>query len=138
MILDRLPQGLRRLILYGFCGSLGASLDTLVFWALNSAGVWYQAANIAGYLAGTLLSFALNRTITFKVYDAPLRRLATFIGVACIGYLSSAATLWLLVERFSLPALNAKIVSLVVVVIVQFSLNSIVTFRPSQPPARPQ
>lgn len=136
MTLESLPPQLRRFVLYAFCGGLGASLDTLTFWVLNSAGLWYQAANIAGYAAGTALSFTLNRTITFKVYDAPLRRLATFFAVACVGYFSSAATLWLLIERFSLPALAAKVASLVVVVAVQFSLNSLVTFRTTPPPPR--
>lgn len=133
-MLDWLPPPMRRLALYALCGGLGASLDTLVFWALNNAGVWYQAANVAGYAAGTLLSFVLNRTITFKIYDAPLRRLITFFGVATVGFLSSAATLWVLIEQLNMQALPSKLLSLVVVVAVQFTLNSLVTFRPSSTP----
>jgi putative flippase GtrA len=134
-MLDWLPAPMRRLALYAMCGGLGATLDTLVFWALNNSGVWYQAANIIGYAAGTLLSFILNRAITFRIYDAPLRRLATFFGVAGVGFLSSAATLWLLIEHLGVPALTSKLLSLVVVVAVQFTLNSLITFRPAATPS---
>jgi len=129
-LLNRLPPGLRRLFLYGLCGGSGAALDFAVYAALiHFMGVWYQAANIAGYICGTLLSFVLNRAITFQVMDAPWRRLATFFAVAGVGYLSSSATLWLLVERAHMNELLAKIAALVVVVAVQFTLNSLITFR---------
>ena len=128
-MLEHLPPPLRRFVLYSFCGGLGAALDTLVFAGLTALGVWYQWANVAGYASGTLLSFGLNRAITFGVLDAPLRRMATFFAVATLGYLSSAVTLWLMIERLGVGAIAAKLLSLVVVVAVQFSLNSAITFR---------
>lgn len=133
-LLDRLPAGLRRLVLYGVCGGSGATLDFLLYAGLVHLGVWYQAANLVGYACGTLLSFVLNRAITFQVLDAPLRRLATFFAVAAVGYLSSTATLWLLVERFQVNEMIAKIAALIVVVAVQFTLNSLITFRQTRKP----
>ncbi len=129
-MLERLPAPVRRFLLYSICGGTGATLDTLTYATLNASGLHYQTANIVGYAAGAALSFVLNRAITFQVFDRPWRRLATFFGVAGVGYLSSAATLWALVERFNVDELAAKIMSLVVVVAVQFTLNSLVTFRP--------
>lgn len=131
-LLDRLPAPLRRFVLYALCGGSGVALDFCVYAALVSLSVWYQVANIAGYAAGTLLSFVLNRTITFRVMDAPLRRLASFFAVAAIGYGVSSGALWFLIERMALNQILAKAAVLVLVVIIQFGINSTVTFRKSK------
>jgi putative flippase GtrA len=111
------------------CGGSGVTLDFLAFSGLVYLGVWYQLANIVGYAAGTLLSFFLNRAITFGVYDAPVRRFLSFAGVAVVGYVISSAVLWLLVERLGIHPMVAKIMTLFVVLATQFSLNTLITFR---------
>jgi putative flippase GtrA len=131
-LLDKLPAPLRRFALYALCGGSGVALDFCVYAVLVSLGLWYQAANIVGYAAGTLLSFVLNRAITFRVMDAPLRRLASFLAVAAIGYGVSSGALWLLIERMAFNQLLAKAAVLVLVVIIQFGINSAVTFRSSK------
>lgn len=135
-MLERLPGPLRKLVLYGVCGGSGVALDFFLYSMLLLAGVWYQIANIVGYIAGTLLSFVLNRAITFQVRDAPLRRLAMFLGVAAIGYTLSIAILWLLVDQLAVGPLMAKAVSLVAVVVTQFGLNYLITFRSATSDAR--
>jgi putative flippase GtrA len=89
-------------------------------------------ANAAGYLAGTLVSFVLNRKITFGVRDQVVRRLALFLGVAAMGFLTSALLLWLLVDVLAIEARYAKLLTLPVVVVLQFSLNRWITFRQSR------
>jgi putative flippase GtrA len=49
--------------------------------------------------------------------------------VAGVGYLTSAAALWLLVEQAALDPTIAKAASLVIVLALQFTLNSLITFR---------
>lgn len=119
----------RRFALYVACGGLGVAVDLAIYWVMISAGIWYQSANAAGYAAGTLVSFLLNRAITFRVRDAVLRRAISFASVAAVGYGLSAIVLWLLAERLHLDLLIAKLLGLVVVLTVQFSLNSLITFR---------
>lgn len=126
-----------KFLLYCLCGGTGVASDYLVFFLLVTSGSWYQAANIAGYAAGTLVSFALNRAITFKVKDDVLRRLAMFLGVAACGYLCSAVLLWLLVTHFSIDARIAKLITLPFVVAIQFGLNSRLSFRQRIPKAAP-
>jgi putative flippase GtrA len=126
-----------KFLLYCLCGGAGVASDYLVFFLLVTSGIWYQAANIAGYAAGTLVSFALNRAITFKVKDDVLRRLAMFLGVAACGYLCSAVLLWLLVAHLSIDARIAKLITLPFVVAIQFGLNSRLSFRQRIPKAAP-
>jgi putative flippase GtrA len=124
-----IPAPLRRLVLYAVCGGSGVVLDFLIFSGLVALGLWYQAANIVGYASGTVLSFLLNRTITFGVRDNTLQRFASFLTVAGVGYLTSSAALWLLVEQAALDPTIAKAASLVIVLALQFTLNSLITFR---------
>lgn len=127
--LSFLPPKFRQFALYVLCGGSGVALDFTLYSLLVSAGVWYHAANIAGYAAGTILSFVLNRAITFGVLDAPMRRLAAFLGVAAVGYASSTCVLLLLIDGFGINPIVAKAVSIFVVIAVQFTLNSRFTFR---------
>lgn len=122
-------------ILYCLCGGLGVSSDFLVYHLSISSGMWYQAANVLGYLSGTLLSFALNRIITFRQRDRVLQRLALFLGVATVGYTASAILLWLLVEQAGLDKNLAKLLTLPMVVVLQFALNRRFTFQSA--PAAP-
>ncbi len=124
-----LPPGLRRLVLYGICGGSGVALDFITFSTLVYIGVYYQAANAIGYASGTGLSFILNRRYTFDVRDAPWRRFVLFASVAFVGYCLSSAVLWLLVSHLRLPPIPAKVITLALVLIVQFGLNTTVTFR---------
>ena len=113
------------------------ALDFTTFSALVYFGVNYQAANAVGYGGGTVLSFILNRRYTFAVRDAPWRRFALFASVALIGYSLSSAVLWLLVSHIRLPPIPAKLITLALVLAVQFGLNSTVTFQSRAPTRRP-
>ena len=116
-------------VLYCICGGIGVTTDYLVYYLALESGLWYQAANILGYLSGTLVSFFLNRKITFGVHDKVPQRLAIFLGVATIGYTVSAVLLWVLVDAMTVDAKIAKLLTLPVVVVIQFSLNRRITFK---------
>lgn len=119
----------RKFLTYAICGGVGVSLDILLFAFLLTVGCAYQLANVVGYSSGTLMSFFLNRHLTFRIYDNTLIRLILFFGAAAVGYGLTAILLWLLIERLYLNPLNAKLLSLMIVLIVQFCINRAVAFR---------
>ena len=121
-------------VLYGLFGGLGVIADVLVYTVMITIGAPYASANIAGYVCGTLISFALNRNLNFRVFDRLLIRLMAFLGVAAIGLMASSVALWLLIEQAGVGPVIAKILTLPLVVGVQFSLNRLVTFRTKTPP----
>lgn len=133
-IVDRLPPGIRKLVLYAVCGGSGVALDFAVYSLLVLGGSWYQLANMAGYALGTCLSFFLNRAITFGVRDAPVRRFLSFITVAALGYLVSTGLLWAMVDVFHVDPVISKILTLFAVLVIQFSLNMRITFRSDASP----
>lgn len=116
-------------LLYCICGGIGVTTDYFVYYGAIKLSVWYQAANVMGYLSGTLVSFFLNRKITFGIPDQMVRRLVIFLGVAAIGFSASASMLWVLVDFMAIDARIAKLLTLPVVVLIQFLLNRRITFR---------
>lgn len=116
-------------LLYCICGGIGVSTDYSVYYFALKLGAWYQVANVFGYVSGTVVSFILNRKITFSTSDKIVRRLVLFLGVAALGFSVSAAMLWLLVDYASVDTKLAKLFTLPVVVILQYSLNRKITFR---------
>lgn len=121
----------RQFILYCLCGGTGVCTDMLVYYFAIQAGMGVQGANALGYMAGTLISFILNRVITFGVRDQAGKRLALFFMVAGLGYLASSCLLWLMVSGIGLDKFLAKALTLPLVVALQFGLNRKITFRTS-------
>ena len=121
----------RKPVLYAVCGGSGVALDFLIFAACVGSGLSPQIANLAGYTAGTVLSFVLNRAITFRVFDAPVRRLASFFAVAGGGYVCSAIVIFVLVDGIGVGPFLAKAVAIVAASVLQFVLNTLITFRPA-------
>jgi putative flippase GtrA len=122
----------RQFILYCAIGASGAALDFLIYsLLLKAAALNYQAANAAGYASGTLLSFFLNAYCNFKTRDRLALRLISFCTVALIGYAASAGTLYMLVARFGLDKYLSKLLTLAVVVALQYNLNRLISFRKS-------
>lgn len=124
-----MTQPVRTQILwYLLCGGSGVAVDGSLFLVATAAGAGYQLANLLGYAAGTLVSFLLNRDLTFKIYDQVGRRLVLFLLVALTGYSCSAVLLWLLVDGAGLDGVTAKVMTLPVVVLLQFTLNRLFSF----------
>ena len=124
---------MRHFVLYCLCGGIGVTTDYAIFYVALSGGVWYQYANGLGYMAGTLVSFVLNRVFTFGVRDRVWQRLVLFVGVAVTGFAASALLLWLLVNLAGVRADVAKLLTLPLVVALQFGLNRRITFRTAAP-----
>ena len=120
----------RQFLLYCVIGSSGVTLDFGVYWLLLHSGrLHYQAANATGYAGGTLLSFVLNARFNFRVTDQIGLRLASFIGVAFMGWLASASLLQVLIGEYDLNKYAAKFAALVLVVVLQYNLNRLISFR---------
>ena len=120
----------RQFILYCVIGASGVTLDFCIYsLLLKTAALNYQAANAAGYASGTLLSFFLNAHYNFKTRDWLALRLFSFCTVALLGYAASAGTLYLLVAQLGLDKYLSKLVTLAVVVALQYNLNRLISFR---------
>ena len=115
--------------LYCLCGGCGVTTDYALYFIALKLGIGYQVANALGYVSGTLVSFFLNRKFTFGIHDKVAQRLALFMGMAGIGFAVSAFMLWLMVGIGHFDPRISKLFTLPVVVLLQFTLNRLITFR---------
>jgi putative flippase GtrA len=120
----------KQFLLYCVIGSVGSTLDFSIYSQLVHSG-WlnYQAANAIGYASGTVLSFVLNAWFNFRITDRIAVRLARFFGVGMLGWLVSAGLLHLLIGTWGLNKYAAKLAALLVIVLLQYNLNRLVSFR---------
>lgn len=119
----------RKFIVYCICGGIGALSDLTTYYFLMMFDNNYQLSNSLSYATGTLVSFSLNTKHTFKVKGQLLTRLLVFFAVAALGYLTSVMLLNILVSVFSLDPIGSKIITLPLVVLLQYTLNRKITFR---------
>ena len=129
-MLSRLYQRFRNLILYGIIGSFTSALDFAVFTMLSKyIGIHYIVANCISVLIGISTSFALNRSINFKVKDKTGKRFLIFLTVGVCGLLLSNLILYVGIDMLSGDELIVKLASIVLVVGFQFILNKFITFK---------
>jgi putative flippase GtrA len=120
----------KQFVLYCIIGFSGVGLDFGIYSLLVHAGVLnFQAANAVGYASGTLLSFILNARFNFRVTDKIPLRLAIFFGVAFLGWLVSAGLLQVFIGNYGFNKYISKFATLVVVVLLQYNLNRLFSFR---------
>ena len=120
----------KQFLLYCVIGCCGTALTCLTYALLvRFAGLHYQAANAIGYTAGTGLSFLLNSRYNFRVRDQQLRRFGTFFAVALAGFVASAGLLRVLIGYYGLKVYSTYLIVIAVVVLVQYNLNRLLSFR---------
>ena len=121
----------KELFLYGIIGASCASLDFAVYSSLLNIfnGEYLLMCNTIGVLCGIVASFILNRQFNFKVKDKTRQRFASFLTVGLIGLAISSALIYLLVTTLGYNEQIAKLMTIVVVSLVQFVLNKKITFN---------
>jgi putative flippase GtrA len=120
----------RYLILYGIIGTFCAGIDFFIFYTLTTIfEVFYLVSNIISVSVGITISFILNRKYNFKVKDKRIKRFIIFILVGSGGLLLSSALLYFFVDILTLEKVVSKILSIVFIVLIQFLLNKLITFK---------
>lgn len=121
---------LRTLILYGLIGGFCASLDFAIYTILCHFDILpYLWANVISIHCGIICSFFLNRGVNFKVKDKTWLRFLSFYTVGLIGLGISELMLYLMVGIAEWNEIVCKLISIVVVALVQYLLNRFITFK---------
>ena len=131
-LIKRLYKKFRHLILYGLIGSSSALLDFLIFTLLTEVfGVYYLIANCISVTCGLTNSFFLNRKYNFKVTDKTLKRAIMFFAVGYCGLALNSTLLYIFINYVQLATPISKLCAMAIEVLLQFVVNSLVTFRKS-------
>lgn len=123
-------QRFRNLILYGIIGGFCSALDFGIYTLLCHFDVLpYLGANVISIHCGIICSFFLNRSYNFRVKDKAAQRFLAFYAVGLTGLAVSEGVLYLMISVAHWNELICKLVSIVVVALIQFVLNKCITFK---------
>lgn len=136
-ILDRLSVAWHeraialKAISFALVGLVNTVIDFSIFWTAATYLKWpLVPANVLAWLVAVSFSYAMNSLITFGPESGRILRwrdYATFIASGVAGMVGSTATLFAL--SYVLPILFAKLISILVSFVVNFSLSHFVVFR---------
>lgn len=124
------------LLKYLFIGGMASAIDLILFFVLyNAVGTSELVAHSVSVPTAVVFSFLVNARHNFKTNDHAAKRFISFCIVCAVGYAAGFAVIVSVQQMFVDAALGAnvgKIVSLPVVFIIQYLLNSKITFRKTQ------
>ena len=140
-ILDRLTVAWRERALalkaasFAMVGVVNTGIDFSIFWTTARYLGWpLVPANVLAWLVAVSFSYAMNSFITFGPESGRTLRwrdYATFAASGIAGMVAGTATLFAL--SYVLPVLAAKLLSILVSFIVNFSLSHFVVFKARRP-----
>ena len=119
----------RELFFYGIIGAFSAFIDFCIYSLLCKTGIPYLIANVVGVHCGIFCSFVLNRHYNFKVKDKAKKRFVFFYIIGLVGLSISSLMLYILISRNHFNEIYSKIITIVVVAMLQFCLNKFITFK---------
>jgi putative flippase GtrA len=126
----KLVNKFEKIILYGMIGGFAVVIDVGLFWLIDATTeVPIVLNNAISIGVAMVYSFLMNAFFNFRTRSGLLRRFFSFAAVTCIGFLASSLLLSILSEAAGLNSVLAKNLTLPMVFIVQFTLNSKFTFK---------
>ena len=124
------------LIKYFLIGATASAIDVILFFVLfNFAGFSELAAHSVSVPTAVVFSFIVNARHNFKTNDHAALRFLSFVIVCIIGYAAGYGVIEAVQAPFANQQLGAnigKVASLPVVFVIQYLLNSKITFRKAE------
>ena len=118
-----------KLLKYFFIGGAASAIDVCLFLLLfNGVGTTALFAHSISVPISVLFSFVINARHNFHANDYMILRLISFVAVCTVGYLAGYVVIVATVA-IGYNANIGKILSLPNVFVIQYLLNSRITFR---------
>jgi len=116
---------------FAMVGVFNTAIDFSIFWTVVNYLHWpLIPANMLSWLIAVSCSYVMNSFITFGPESGRVLRwrdYLTFAASGVAGMVGSTATLFAL--SYALPLVAAKLISILVSFVVNFSLSHFVVFR---------
>jgi putative flippase GtrA len=111
-------------------GVSNTALSFLVYAGLVAVELPYIAAGAAGFAAGAVNGYVLNRRWTFRRSDSTGARVR-YLAVQAAGLAATSALLWLLAGSERLGSFAGYLVTVPIVTVAMFVANRNWTFGPA-------
>jgi putative flippase GtrA len=124
-------------ISFAFVGVLNTAIDFSIFWTAAKVFMWpLVPSNVLSWVVAVSFSYVMNSFTTFGPESGRVLRWRdyfTFAASGIAGMVSSTAILFAL--SYVMPLLGAKLISIAVSFVVNFSLSHFVVFKAKKPNA---
>jgi putative flippase GtrA len=122
-----------KFIKYCSFGVTGVIFDIITFWLLTTvAGINIQLANFISISLCQTINFFLNAIFNFKVKDNIFSRYLKYYSVGLVASAITALILFIFVQLLNYNQILVKILAILFVTVIQFSLNQSITFKTSK------
>ena len=124
----------KELLLYGVVGVMTTLINIAVFWLGNSVlDIHFAVANVIAWVVSVLFAFFANKIFVFESRDwsrtGVLREALTFFLSRAASLLADEALMWLFIPVLGWSELPAKVVSNIVVIIINYFLGKFWVFK---------
>ena len=125
-----LNEDIVRFLKFGIVGVLNTLVNWIIFFILNTLGMYYIFSNIIAYSISTIHSYLWNTLWVFKYKDkASTDTTFKFIVLNIIGLCLNTGILYVLVDFFNLNKLFALIITTAIVMIINYVVNKVWVFK---------
>ena len=121
---------LRQFITFSGVGAIATACHYVVLFVLVvDAGVHPVTASFCGALVGAIVSYVLNRTLTFQSTAQHRKTAPKFFLIAGLAVMLNSALISILILSVGLPYQVAQVLTTAVLIVVTFGLNKVWSFR---------
>ena len=122
-----------KMISFGLIGLGNTVIDLSIFTlAYEAMALPLIPANVMAWIVAVSCSYVMNMMITFRAESGRVLRAkdyASFVGSGVLGMVATTSTL--VVLSHFMPVFAAKLLSVLVSFVVNFSMSHFVVFRPT-------
>lgn len=123
----QLRRTARQAFFFLLVGGLSAAVDAGVFWVLEGLGVPPALASAVSFLSAFFVNYQGNKSVVFRATHAP-GALGRYIALVVVNLGLSTGGL-VLIMATGVEAMPAKIITMVVVAVVNFVTMRLWVFR---------
>lgn len=128
--MDFLNEDIVRFLKFGIVGVLNTLVNWIIFFILNTLGMYYIFSNIIAYSISTIHSYLWNALWVFKYKDkASTDTTFKFITLNVVGLLLNTVILYILVDLFNLNKMLGLIITTIIIMFINYAVNKIWVFK---------
>ena len=123
----------REIILYLVFGVLTTLVNIVCFFVLDKIGINTYINNTISWILSVLFAFITNKLFVFESKNKDSKTILSegskFILSRLFSYFVDMGTIFLLLDIIHLPKMISKIISNIIVVIINYILSKLIVFK---------
>ena len=131
--MKKLINKYNELIMYGIFGVLTTLINLLIFYVLDRLGVNVYLNNSIAWIISVLFAFITNKLYVFNSKDTSYKIIAkegiAFFLARIFSYFVDMFTIFMIFQVMGINKMIAKIISNVIVIIINYLLSKIIIFK---------